>query len=132
MTRTLKLELAALAVIAIGLAFASTAAAQDITVNPNLAKRGAYVYSTKGCYVCHGIGKQLAGPDLLGVMDRREHSWLRRWLKNTTEMAASDPQAMAMVETYRKAVMPNMRLADSDIEALFHYLAQETRKMRGS
>jgi len=130
MTRTLKLKLAALAVVAIGLSFGSTAAAQDIAVNPSLAKRGKYVYETKGCYVCHGIGRQLGGPDLAGVMDRRDHDWLRRWLKNTTEMIQSDPQAMAMVETYRWQKMPNMRLTDSDIEALFHFLTQETQKVR--
>jgi len=132
MIRTLKLELAAVAVIALGLALCSPAAAQDIAVNPSLAKRGTFIFSNKGCSICHGIGGQKAGPDLLGVMDRRDHDWLRRFLKNTTEMLQSDPQAMAMLETYQWQKMPNMRLTDSEIEALFHYLTQETAKKRGS
>ena len=132
MTRILKLELAALAVIAIGLSLGTPVAAQNMAINPTLAKRGAQVYTSKGCYTCHGIGRQLGGPDLMGIMDRRDHDWLRRWLKNTTEMIQSDPQAMAMVETYKFQKMPNMKLSDSDIEALFHYLAQETQKMGGS
>jgi len=131
MTRILKLELAALAAVAIGLSLCSSAAAQDIAVNPSLAKRGAYVYNSKGCYVCHGIGKQLGGPDLLGVMERRDHDWLRRWLKKTTEMIQSDPQAMAMVETYQWQKMPDMKLTDSDIEALFHFMTRETQRVRG-
>jgi len=141
MTRTLKLELAALAAIAIGLGgcFFKPAGPRSVAgaelgnrpVDPNLAQRGGIVFRDKGCYGCHGFGRKLGAPDLAGVMERRDHAWLRRWLKSTDSMLVSDPQAEAMLKDWYGVRMPNMRLSDQQIEALFHYMAQETARVRG-
>ena len=129
MTRTLKLTLAAFAAIA--LAIPVGAAAQgNMSVDPALAKKGKSVFSNRGCATCHAFGKKLAGPDLAGVMQRRDHDWLRRWLLNTTEMIASDSIAMAMVVEYKNTKMPNMKLKSADVDALFHYFQQETDKAK--
>jgi mono/diheme cytochrome c family protein len=129
MTRTLKLTLAAVAAIAI--AFPALAAAQgSIAVDPTLAKRGKTLFANRGCSTCHWFGKKLAGPDLAGVMERRDHGWLRRWLRNTDEMIASDSLARAMVAEYNNTKMPNLKLQDADVDALFHYFQQETMKVR--
>ena len=79
-------------------------------------------------YLC----RVLAGPDLAGVMERRDHDWLRKWLKETDTMLLSDPQAVAMVKDWKGVRMPNMNLSDAQIDALFHYMAQETARVRGS
>jgi len=111
----------------------SVASAQgSLRVDPNLASRGKVVYEKNGCYVCHGIGRQLAAPDLAGVTERRELGWLRRWLKETNAMLESDPQAMAMLEQNRYIKMPQFKLKDSDVDAILHYLAQETQKVRSA
>ena len=143
MTRTFTLQLAALAAIAIapsGCQTLSKASAPPVAgaqlgnrpVDVNLAQRGVTVWRDRGCFSCHGFGRVLAGPDLAGVMERRDNAWLRRWLKNTTEMLQADPQAVAMLKDWNGVKMPNFNLNDADITALFHYLAQETARVRGS
>jgi len=103
----------------------SVAHAQMRRVDPNLAKRGKTLFTNRGCYTCHTIGKgRLAGPDLLGVTERRSHDWLKRWLKDPTAMIGSDSIADAMVAEAKNVRMPNLKLSDSDVEALINYLAE--------
>ena len=129
MTRMFKLTLAAFAAIAIAVP-ASAAAQGSMSVDPALAKKGKSLFASRGCATCHAFGKKLAGPDLAGVMQRRDHDWLRRWLLNTTEMIASDSIAMAMVVEYKNTKMPNMKLQNADVDALFHYFQQESAKAK--
>lgn len=125
--RIVKLTLAVLAAIAIG--FAPGAAAQGgLTVDKDLAKKGKDLYKKKGCNACHVLGKKSAGPDLIGLMERRDHDWVRRWLKETDTMLENDSIAQAMFVEYKKVKMPNLKLADADVEALLHYIQDETNK----
>jgi cytochrome c2 len=103
-----------------------------ISVNPQLAQRGKSLYTSVGCTICHslGKGKTVAGPDLLGVTDRRSEEWLRRWLRAPETMYDSDSIAKSLVYQANGAKMPNQHLKDADIDALVNYLAQETEKKR--
>jgi protein SCO1/2 len=74
----------------------------------------------------------LAGPDLAGVTTRRDLAWLKSWLKDPAAMLASDSIAQAMLAEAKGVKMPNVKLQDQEIEALIHYLAQESAKVRGS
>jgi len=132
MTRMSKLILAAGAAVAVALPSVVAAQGSSFTVDPNLAKRGRTVYQNKGCGGCHAIGKVNAAPDLAGVYERRSSEWLHRWLKSTTEMLQTDSAAMSMLKTWKNIKMPDMKLSDADIDALMHYIAQETQKKRGS
>ncbi len=139
-----KLERAAFAALAIGLLGCATKATSrpvsgatvgDRPVDAALAQRGAEVYRSKGCYTCHGLGASArrAAPDLAGIMERRDHAWLRAWLLNTDSMIlSSDPQAQAMLKEYKNVKMPDMKLQESDIEPLFHYMAQESARARNT
>jgi len=130
MIRISKLGLCSLIVGALALS-ASLAQAQ-MNVDPALAKRGKSLFANKGCTACHTIGKTgkntAAGPDLAGVTERRSHDWLKRWLKNPTEMIGSDSIADAMVADAKNVKMPNMKLSDSEIDALMNYLAESPKK----
>lgn len=108
----------------------SVAQAQGVTVDANKAKRGKSVYERQGCYVCHAFGRLLAAPDLMSVTDRRDQDWLRRWLKDTNGMLATDPQAKAMLEQFRYVKMPQFKISDPDIDAIIHFMAQESQRMR--
>lgn len=130
MIRTSKLALIGLVALGLGI---STAAQAQMAVNADLAKRGKTVFSNKGCGGCHSVGKgRMAGPDLLGVTDRRDGAWLRRWLKETDQMLANDSTARAMLAEAKGVKMPNLKLTDADIDALLNYIAQETEKKKGS
>ncbi len=126
MNRTLKLTLTAVAAIAIGLPMSAAAQRSFSSVDPSLAQRGKTLWINRGCSGCHAIGRKMAGPDLWGVVDRRSNEWLRGWLHNTNQYLQTDPQAMAMLEEWHYIKMPQIRLSDAEIDALFHYIAQVT------
>jgi cytochrome c2 len=109
-------------------------ASQPVSVAANTApaaaagsgdpKEGKALYSSKGCNGCHTIGKgKSAGPDLKGVVSRRDGAWLRQWLKDSPAMAKTDPIAIQMVAEYKGMVMPKMGLTDAQIESIIAYLA---------
>jgi protein SCO1 len=127
MTRLLKLSL----VVGAAIAIATPAAAQgSMTVDANLAKSGKTLFTKRGCNACHTFGKKLAGPDLVGATQRRDPDWLRRWLKNPDEMLQSDSVAQAMLAEFQGVKMPNMKLSDAEVDALLHYLQQESDKKK--
>lgn len=133
MTRTFKLTVVAGAVALLGAFPLSLAHSQGsgFTVDPTLAKFGKTTYTNKGCVTCHSIGKgRLAGPDLLGVTERRDHTWLKNWLKDPASMLQSDSIAQAMLAEAKGVKMPNVKLSDREIDALIHYMAQETEKKK--
>jgi cbb3-type cytochrome oxidase cytochrome c subunit len=120
----------------VALTLARAVSAQEagggFTTDPTMAKKGQSLWNNRGCVGCHAFGAKRSGPDLAGVLERREHDWVRRFLTNPTEMLQSDSIAMALLAEYNNTKMPNMRLKPDEIEALMHYIAQETAKVRGS
>lgn len=105
----------------------------SITVDAEKAKTGAKLWTAKTCAACHTIGKGVTvGPDLAGVFERRERAWLVRWLKEPDAMLATDSTAKALLAEYKGIPMPNLGLTDAEVEALLHYIAQESAKSGGS
>ena len=104
----------------------------DFTVDQNLVGQGRSAWVSKGCGGCHSIGQgKRAGPDLLGVTERRTIEWLNEWLKDTDKMLDSDPIGQAMLQEYNNQRMPDMGLSDEQVTALIHYMADETNDRRG-
>ena len=133
MTRTLRLMAAAGAVALLGALPLSLALGQGsgFTVDAALAAQGKKVYANK-CSTCHTIGQGVrAGPHLLGVVERRDQTWLKSWLKDPTPMLQNDSLAMALLAAAKGVKMPNMKLSERDIDAVMHYMAQETAKKQG-
>jgi cbb3-type cytochrome oxidase cytochrome c subunit len=130
MNRTVKLSVV---VGAIALFGASVAQGQGsgITVDPALSKLGKKVFADKGCVTCHSIGQgRRAGPDLLGVTDRRDLDWLKKWLHDPATMLQTDSISQAMLAEAKGVKMPNVKLTDREIDGLIHYMAEETAKKK--
>jgi protein SCO1 len=104
--------------------------AAELVPDEGLARRGRTLFQNKGCNACHTLGRVGAGPDLVGATERRDAEWLRRFIKDPGPMLDSDPIAMELLREWKGQRMPNMRLTDQEVEALLHYLAQETAKRR--
>jgi mono/diheme cytochrome c family protein len=138
MNRTFKLQLTAFALVALSGCAASGAASSAVgelngkPVDAQQVALGEKVWTNKACHACHTFGGRLGGPDLAGVMERRDHDWLRKWLKETETMLQGDPQAVAMAKDWDGKRMPNMKLTDQQIEALFHYMAQKTAEVNAA
>lgn len=110
---------------------AGTAAAQQggLQVDAAAAKRGQSLFQNRGCVGCHSIGQgKRAGPDLAGVTQRRSLEWLRRWLANPTPMFDTDSTAKALLAEFNNTRMPNLRLKTDEVDALLHYIQQESDK----
>lgn len=103
-----------------------------LQVDGAMAKRGQSLFSSRGCVACHSVGQgKRSGPDLAGVTERRDLEWVRRFVKNPTPMFESDSLARALLAEYNNTRMPNLRLKDDEVEALLHYIVQESHKAGG-
>jgi protein SCO1/2 len=95
---------------------------------PAMSDSAAYVFQQR-CAACHTVGKgDTVGPDLAGVTTRRARGWLVRYLRYPDRMLAEkDPVAVALFEKYRNVPMPNLRLSESEIEAVLSFLEASAR-----
>ncbi len=85
------------------------------------AQEGDQLYQ-QYCAACHTIGKgDLVGPDLQGVMQRRERAWLEKMISTPDKMLASDKTAQELMSKYKLA-MPNLGLSSTQVQSLLAYL----------
>ena len=127
---SLRLPLVTLGALVSG--FSGSAAAQsEFAVDERLARRGKAVWANTGCMICHRINAgRSAGPDLGGLFERRNAEWVARFLKNTEEMLETDSIARDLLVEFKKTKMPQVKLSDSDIQAVMHFIAQEGQAVK--
>ena len=84
------------------------------------------------CDSCHSLDNEDGlGPGLQGVTERRDRAWLARWLKTPDKLLAEkDPIALDLYNRYNKILMPNLRLSDTDVEALIVYMEASRKTAR--
>ena len=99
--------------------------------------RGESLFRTR-CAACHtiGDGDKLQsesgdiGPDLLGVLRRRDRAWLERFIAEPDKMIEEkDPIALSLLAQYNNIQMPNLQLGEVEISALLKYLEEETARI---
>ena len=100
----------------------------EVPEAPQLSE-GAFLFRTR-CESCHTLGGgEGLGPDLAGVTARRERSWLARWISEPDKMIEEgDPEALALYVQYRELAMPNLRLEDTEVNALLEFLVEQDRE----
>lgn len=76
------------------------------------------------CQACHSIGGGVVvGPDLEGVIQRRELDWLADFIANPDQLIASgDPVATQLLAEFNNVPMPNFGLSGAQVESLLAYL----------
>jgi cytochrome c2 len=83
----------------------------------------------QSCAMCHAIGGgPLAGPDLAGMSERRERSWLIRFIVEPQAVIdGGDSAAQDMVEQFNGMVMPaSPGMTPARAAALIDYVAGES------
>jgi protein SCO1 len=80
---------------------------------------------------CHTIGVgDRVGPDLRGVTERRDRTWLASYIRNPAAMlAGNDPAARELAARFESVRMPNLRLSEQDAEDLIGFLSDENAKL---
>jgi nitrite reductase (NO-forming) len=88
---------------------------------------GNVLFKSKNCYTCHSIGKgAMVGPDLKGLFDRRDETWVKRFIALPEGMTQNDPIAIKLKEEY-KTQMPNPSLTPEELNQLLVYLREATK-----
>lgn len=88
----------------------------------------AALFFGKKCGSCHTIGDgDRTGPDLLGVTQRRDAAWIRRFIINpSAAIDAGDPIANELLGKFKQVRMPEQVVTDEQLTALIAYLEQCT------
>jgi len=86
------------------------------------------------CATCHvigpGDGLPRVGPNLVGVMERRERPWLERWISEPDAMLAEgDPIATVQFEAFNRVAMPNLRLTPHEVQEILGFVEQENERV---
>lgn len=97
------------------------------------APDGEAVFQQK-CASCHTIGGgRMVGPDLQGVTERRDKSWLVHWIAEPDKvLAAKDPVAIQMLEEFGGIPMPNLGLSRGEVDAVLTFLKGKAGNTAGS
>jgi protein SCO1/2 len=100
----------------------SYADAKPVTVH-----NGQRLFQSK-CSACHSIGHgDKLGPDLAGVVDRREQAWLARYIADPPKLREQgDPVAGALYLKYKKIGMPYLGLGASDVADVITFLSKHS------
>lgn len=82
------------------------------------------------CSTCHNIGGGVkVGPDLLGVVKRREKSWFRRFVRGpSAAIDGGDPIAAELYKRFQPIRMPDQALSDAEADGVWAYFGDCTDK----
>ena len=119
---------AALAAVLACAPTALAAAGPDAGPSPEASPAG--LFFGQKCLSCHNVGEgNKIGPDLLGVDQRRERQWLKKWLTSPGAMLdAKDPTALELLGQFANVRMPEQNLTPEQIDGLLAFFAACTEK----
>ncbi len=110
------------------LAYTKGEAAQEVAgqvVSENDPVNGEKLFKSN-CAACHKLEGKLLGPELKGITDIREESWLIAWTKNNIELVNSgDKLAKEVSESTPLVMTPFTHLSDQDIKDILAYTSGE-------
>jgi len=95
--------------------------------------QGARLF-TQRCATCHSVGEgDRVGPDLHGVLERREEAWVTHFLKSPGALIdAGDPVANELLKKFNGVRMPDQPLSDEERAHLFAFLRDCTQRGMGA
>ncbi|MGJ7582825.1 c-type cytochrome [Variovorax sp. RHLX14] len=101
-------------------------------VRPSLQITNGQFVFRNGCTACHSIGGgDKIGPDLLGITERQQRSWLEKFVLVPDEMlAAGDPVANELLKKYKGVRMPNLGLSREEVADILAHVETRTAEVR--
>ena len=89
------------------------------TIDDALAETGKEVFEAK-CTACHKMGKRFVGPDLVGVVDRREPEWIMNMILDPELMVKENEAAKQLLMEYMSP-MANQSLTEEEARSILEY-----------
>lgn len=83
---------------------------------------------TKYCTACHTVGGgDLVGPDLKGVTEKYDETWLTGFIRSSQSMIKQgDQKAFEIFRKYNKIPMPDQPVSDEEVALLLNYIKNES------
>jgi mono/diheme cytochrome c family protein len=83
---------------------------------------GAVLFSER-CSTCHNIGGgPKVGPDLLGVVTRRQKTWFAKFVRGPSRLIdGGEPTAAALYKKFAPIKMPDQPLTDGEVDGVWAY-----------
>lgn len=98
------------------------AAAAEAEAQAELFEHGEAVFRAN-CASCHAMGMKMTGPDLTGILSRRDESWVRNFIVASQSMIKEgDPDAVALWDEYKTVMPDHPHLTDEDLDGLIAYV----------
>jgi len=96
-------------------------------VYANPVPEGKTIFTGR-CAACHNVNKQLIGPALAGVNDRRSIDWIVNFVQSSqTVVKNGDKDAVALFTKFNRIPMPDHKdLTADDIKNVVEYIKSET------
>jgi cytochrome c2 len=84
---------------------------------------------TARCAACHNVNKQVTGPALAGVAERRSIDWIINFVHSSQTMVSKgDATALEVYTKFNKIPMPDHKdLSETDIKNIVQYIKTETK-----
>jgi cytochrome c551/c552 len=89
-------------------------------------EEGKSIFTTR-CAGCHNVNKQVLGPALAGVDQRRSTEWIINFVHSSQAMIQKgDKEAVALFKQYNNIPMPDHKdLSDENIKSVVEYIKTE-------
>ncbi|MGZ5135667.1 MAG: c-type cytochrome [Flavitalea sp.] len=91
-------------------------------------EKGKEIFSVR-CAACHNVNKQLTGPALAGLDQRRSMSWIVSFIRSSQSLVKNgDKDAIAVFENFNKIPMPDHTdLTEENIKDIVAYIKSEAK-----
>ena len=85
------------------------------------------------CAACHNVNKNMTGPALAGIDERRTLDWIISFIHSSQTMVkGGDSAALAIFEKFNKVSMPDHPdLTDENIKSIVAYIKTESKPISG-
>jgi len=91
-------------------------------------EEGKTIFSTR-CTACHAIGKNVVGPALMNVDQRRDEKWIIAFVHSSQSVIKSgDTAAVSLFKKFNSVPMPDHPdLTDEQVRSVISYIKTESK-----
>jgi hypothetical protein len=101
----------------------------QVIANP-LPEEGRTIFMSR-CAACHSVNKQLTGPALAGVHERRSIDWIINFVHSSQKVIKNgDKDALALYQKFNRITMPDHPdLTNDNIQSIVEFIKAESQSV---